>query len=139
VWILLVAACSSSVGLESWQPEPGRPFVDIEPRGRVEFPATSPAGPSVEVEVTATNSGDAAATLDDAWIEGSESGVFFLEQLPLPTSVEAGEGFTFPVHFQPVDRGSFQATLVVQAGEGAVVERLLLGSGCSDTDGDGDC
>lgn len=138
MWWFLLPACGS-VGLEVWQPEEGLPHVEIEPRGRVEFPDTSPDGHSAEVEVSAENSGDAAAILQDAWIDGDAAGVFFLEDVPLPTQVAPGEGFAFPVHFLPSGAGAFEGTLVLESGDGGTVERLLLGSGCRDENRDGRC
>lgn len=136
--LLLLVACGT-VGLESWNSGPGKAHVDIEPAGRVEFPDTSPEGHSEETEVSVVNSGDGAATIEDAWVEGADSGAFFLEGLRLPTELAPGEAYTFTAHFLPADAGLYQGTLVVVSGEGAYVERLLMGTGCRDENRDGRC
>ena len=136
--VALLVSCGS-VGLESWGQDAGQPHLDIDPRGRVEFPDTSPEAHSVEMSISVVNEGGASAVIDDAWVEGADSGAFFLEGLRLPTQVPPGGTYTFTAHFLPEEAGLHEGTLVVLTAEGASVERLLMGSGCRDENRDGDC
>ncbi len=136
--LALLVSCGS-VGLESWEQEAGPGRLDIDPKGRVEFPDTSPDGHSVESEVSVLNEGGSAAVIDDVWVEGAESGAFFLEGVRVPTQVQPGGTYTFTAHFLPEESGLHEGTLVVLTAEGAYLERLLMGSGCRDENRDGDC
>lgn len=136
LWWLV--ACGS-VGLTSPEVEEGHARIDLEPRGRVEFGSVSPAAGPAEATVTAVSIGTEPVVVEQAWIEGADSGAFYLGELRLPAHLEPEDELSIPVRFDPDDGGAFNGTLVVQINDGSVMERALMGSGCRDADGDGVC
>lgn len=137
---LLTAGCGD-FGLVATGGEEGEALVAIEPQGQIRFDRASPSGRSQLEEVLVVSSGDAPVYVADVWVESNTAGVFFTsDSLPFPKMMDVGEEVPVTLRFAPVSAGTFNGTLIVESGaEGALLERQLLGEGCSDPDRDGDC
>lgn len=136
LWWLL--ACGT-VGLSAEEAKGGHARVDLEPKGRVDFGSVSPEARPAEATVTAVSIGTEPVIVEQAWIEGADSGAFYLGELRVPAHLDPEEELSIPVRFDPADGGAFNGTLVVQMNDGSIMERALVGSGCRDEDGDGEC
>lgn len=136
---LLLAACGD-VGLVSNENDvEGVAKVDVDPRGKIDLGEVPPEGTSASALVTITSIGKQVATVEDAWIEGAESGSFTLEDSALPRDLDPEETATLVLHFLPDVTGGHSGTLVVQSDGGEVIERALVGWGCRDDDEDARC
>lgn len=136
---LLLAGCGS-FGLDPTVAQGGQSWIDITPTGEVQFGPASPSGKSVSQDVTVVASGDSDAVVTDAWIEATSAGVFVLPtELPFPRLIPAGGEVPLHVKFHPLAQGDFRATMVVEIEDGTVVERVMTGVGCGDSDDNGTC
>lgn len=138
--LLCVLGACGELGLVGAS-EGGEAQVGIEPEGQIRFDRASPSGRSQSEEVLVVSSGDAPVYVADVWVESSTANVFFTnDELPFPKNMEPGEEIPVTVRFAPAAAGTFHGTLVIESGlEGALLERQLIGEGCSDPDRDGDC
>lgn len=138
--LLPLCACGE-VGLVEDVDAIGEALVTVEPQGQIRFDRASPEGRSQSEEVLIVSSGDADVYISDVWVESSTASVFYTENdLPFPKYLDPGEEIPVTIRFAPVAAGTFNGTLVVESGlEGALLERALVGEGCSDPDRDGDC
>jgi hypothetical protein len=140
VFPLLLTACGT-VGLSQNVVADGDALVSVDPAGQIHFDEASPSGRSQSSEIVVSSLGDVPAYVADAWIESSTDGVFFTgDDLPFPKSMDPGEEIPITVRFQPTAAGTFHGSLVIESGlDGTLIERALIGKGCSDSDHDGDC
>ncbi len=138
--LLLCAGCGD-FGLVIAGSGEGDALVAVEPQGQIRFDRASPSGRSQAEEVLIVSAGDAPVYVADVWVESSTANVFFTnDDLPFPKNMMPGEDLPVTVRFAPVSAGTFHGTLVVESGlEGALLERQLVGEGCSDPDHDGSC
>lgn len=138
--LLLLTGCGQ-LGLVESMDESGEALVSLEPAGQIRFDRASPEGRSQSEEVLIVSSGDASVYVADVWVESSTARVFYTEsELPFPKYLEPGAEIPVIVRFAPAAAGTFYGSLVVESGvDGAVLERQLVGEGCSDADRDGNC
>lgn len=139
--ILLALVGCGDFGLVAAGGGEGAAFVAVEPQGQIRFDQASPDGRSQAEEVMLVSDGDLPVYIADVWVESSTASVFFTnEDLPFPKTLEPGASIAVTVRFAPVSAGTFHGTLVIETGtEGTLLERPLVGEGCSDPDGDGSC
>lgn len=138
--LFFVVACGE-VGLVEYVGDDGEALVAVEPQGQIRFDRASPEGRSQSEEVLIVSAGDASVYVADVWVETSTASVFYTgNELPFPRYLDAGDEIPVVIHFSPVAVGTFHGTLVVESGlQGALLERQLVGEGCSDPDRDGSC
>jgi hypothetical protein len=138
--LVLLPGCGS-FGLVEDATADGAPLVSVDPDGQIRFDDASPSGRSATEQVVVMSLGDASAYVASVWVETSTDGVFYTnDDLPFPKTMAPGEEIPITVHFQPTAAGTFHGSLVIESGtDGTLLERQLLGSGCSDGDHDGRC
>jgi len=135
--LFLIAGCGS-MGLDQNALYEGNGRVEIAPDGIVEFP-DRPVGRGASEEFTVESIGDIPITVEDAWVDVADPGVFFVGDLPFPMRLSPGDSVAFQVNFEPSSTGLFRGTLVLTMDDGTALERNVVGSGCSDNDGDSVC
>ena len=133
----LVAGCGS-MGLDQNALYEGNGRAEVAPDGMVEFP-DRPVGRGSSEEFVVESIGDIPITVEDAWVDVDDRGVFFVGDLPFPMRLSPGDSVTFQVNFEPPSTGVFHGTLVITMDDGTTLERNVVGSGCGDNDGDGVC
>ena len=139
--VTLLIGCGD-IGLTATVGEDGaQSLLTLSPEGQVRFDAAAPNGRVVNEEVTFVSAGDLPIYVADVWVESSTASVFTVgDDLPFPKNIEPGVEVAIVVKFSPVAAGTYRGTLVAETGtDGTLVERELVGEGCTDSDHDGDC
>ncbi|MFZ5480413.1 MAG: hypothetical protein ACOZNI_26860 [Myxococcota bacterium] len=136
----LLIGCGG-VGLDQYAVDALGPLVGTDPDGEVSFGDHVPDARSQATEVSVLSIGDEDAYVADVWVESNTDGVFFVpNDLPFPQMMEPGAEVPVTIRFAPTAVGTFHGVLVIEIGEeGTILERMLVGQGCRDTDDDGAC
>jgi hypothetical protein len=138
---VLLVGCGD-IGLTATLDEDGaESLLTLAPEGQVRFDAAAPDGRVVNEEITFVSAGELPIYVADVWVESSTASVFSLgDVLPFPKNIEPGVEVAITVKFSPVAAGTYHGTLIAETGtDGTLIERALVGEGCTDTDHDGEC
>ena len=137
---LFVLAGCGQVGMDETVATDTTPWLSFDPAGSVSFGRVSPNGSPEKDQVTLISNGDSDVGVADAWIEADPPHSFYFpNELPFPMVMAPGDSVPLVIDFSPDATGSFGGTLVLQLENGQIIERALTGTGCSDTDRDGEC
>jgi hypothetical protein len=138
----LLVGCGT-LGLDYASLDDMQAQLDIVPGGQITFESTSSEAKSAIEEVLFASIGELPVNLIDIYLDDTSSQAFNLpDDLPLPLRLEPGDDYPVEMTFSPYGVGQYSGNLTVVLdvdGEPLVTTRRVVGSGCSDEDGDGTC
>ena len=89
--------------------------------------------------ITLKATGDESVRVVSVWVESS-AGVFgVVGSPPIPKRLEPEQQVGIELRFEPGSQGDFTGSFFAETEDGALLERDLVGQGCSDRDGDERC
>jgi hypothetical protein len=136
---LILVGCGG-VGLDQLAADALGPLVATDPDGDIQFGDHVPDARSMSHEVSVLSTGDESVYVADVWVETNTEGVFYVpNELPFPQLLDPGAEIPVTIRFAPTAVGTFHGALVIEVEDGTILERMLVGQGCRDTDRDEAC